>query len=212
MLDVYKNNGDIHERTRQEVERGLQREVTRRTAKVVNFGLSYGLTAKGMAGQTGMPVSECDSFMEMFFSRYVGIERFKNQLFQSALSQGCQWSNLFGRTRRMPDLKAQEGWKIRSAVRRLMGSAIQGTAAELTKESLVRINRALKRLGLPAMITNTVHDEIQIDTPEECAREVAIVAQAEMENYSEFSPVPILTDVEIAKENWGKKETLALAA
>ena len=205
MVQAYLNDEDIHERTRKEVSAILGRETERRIAKIVNFGLSYGLSEEGLSRQAKIPLEEAQVFMDAFFKRYVGITKFRLELCAQARRQRNQWTNIFGRTRRIPDLQAPEFWKQRSGERRMIGSAIQGTAAELTKESLVRIDRRLKQLGIPILLTNTVHDEIQIDTPKEYLRVVINECKPLMEDYPEFLPIPIKASVDWADTNWAEK-------
>lgn len=206
MVDVYLHNGDIHERTRVEVEQILQHEVERRVAKIVNFGLSYGLTSKGLSAQAGIAEDEAEKFLHGFFARYAGIDVYRKELWSQARRNGNQVDNLWGRTRRMPDLQAPQAWRRSSAERRLTGSMIQGTAAELTKESMVRISRWLKANQVPALIVNTVHDEIQLDMPREYLPMVMRVCKALMEDYPEFHPIPIIVDAEVTETNWAEKQ------
>jgi len=205
MVDVYLKNGDIHARTQKEVSLLLRRDVPRRHAKLVNFGLNYGLSAKGLAAQSGMPLNEAENFMQKFFERYKGIDDFRKELCAYARRNGNLVSNLFGRTRRISDLQSNEGWKRGSAERRLIGSIIQGQAAELTKESMVRIARWIKETKVEAYLVNTVHDEIQLDMPKNCLPYVLQNCKVMMEDYPEFSPIPVVVDAEVADLDWGHK-------
>lgn len=166
---------------------------------------SYGLSAKGLSVQSGMPQHEAEDFMQKFFQRYWGIDAFRKELCAYARRNGNQISNIFGRTRRMPDLQSSENWKRSSAERRLIGSIIQGQAAELTKESMVRISRWLKQTGVEAYLVNTVHDEIQLDMPKKCLPDVLGPCKMLMENYPEFYPIPVVVDAEVTDLDWGHK-------
>jgi len=205
MVDAYLRGEDIHDRTAAEVGAILQRECPRRVAKVVNFGLSYCMSARGLSAQAKIPEEEAAVFLAAFFQRYKGISAFRNELWAQARRQGCQWQNIFGRIRRLPDLKAPEFWKARRAERQMIGSAIQGTAAELTKESLCRLSDWFEAEKIPAIICNTIHDEIQIDCPQECLPQVVKGAKQYMENFPEFAPIPILVDAAVTYQTWADK-------
>lgn len=204
-----------------DVPKGSDGEVLRQKAKVydlLNAGPrhrftvegkivsnSYGLTSKGLASQSGMSQPASEEFLSKFFERYTGINAFRAELCALARRSECQWSNIWGRTRRVPDLMAFEGWKRRSAERRLVGAGIQGTAAQFTKISMVRISKWLKANSIPALITNTVHDEIQLDMPQEYLSQVMQGATALMEDYPEFAPIPIIADAQVTDTHWAAK-------
>lgn len=211
MMQAYLNGEDIHKRTAVEVF-GEYDKATRRKAKVINFGLSYCLTDQGFSRQAGIPLEEATRFLETFFQKFSGIRQFRFQ-FWSAIRQNPEHSfnNLFGRTRRLPHIVAQEKWIRSRAERQAIGTLIQGTAAELTKESLVRISRFLKEEKLPAWIVNNVHDDIQIDADRNCLTHVALNAKRLMEAYPEFQPMPIITDTEWSETNWAEKKKLEVA-
>lgn len=207
MVQTYLEGGDIHETTRREVSAMAGREVDRRLAKVINFGLSYCLTEQGMANQAHLSIEDATYFLNSFFQRFSGIVSFRQELWAHARRQNCQWSNIFGRTRRVPGLVGGQRWERRRAERVLVASAIQGTAAELTKESLVRLDRMIDLMGLRdrVRLCNTVHDEIQTDVHRSCLGDVVRESTRLMEDYPEFSPIPILVDTEITETNWGEK-------
>jgi len=97
LVDAYLKGEDIHERTAKEVGSILQKECSRRTAKITNFGLSYGLSARGLSSQAKISKDEAEIFLAAFFQRYKGIVQFRNELCAQARRQGCQWQNMFGR-------------------------------------------------------------------------------------------------------------------
>lgn len=205
MVDTYLHGQDIHERTAKEVGAMLGRECPRRVAKVVNFGISYCLSEGGLSRQAKISEDDARAFMAAFFQRYSGVATFRMELWAQARRQHNQWNNIFGRTRRLPDLRSEEFWKAKRAERQMIGSAIQGTAAELTKESLVRLDDWIKRSGTPALLVNTVHDEIQIDTPRECLPLVVRECKKLMEAFPEFAPIPIIADADWTDKTWADK-------
>jgi DNA polymerase-1 len=113
---------------------------------------------------------------------------------------------MWGRTRRVPRILSPVP-KIRGrSERKSIGSLIQGTAAELTKESLVRLDRWRREEGLGFRMKLTVHDEIQLDTPMEELVRAATGSKWVMEQYPEFAPIPIVADVEYSVTNWAEKK------
>lgn len=206
MMDAYQKGEDIHERTSQEVGAFLGKPLPRRVAKVVNFGLSYGMSYWGLARQAKISEDEAKEFLDTFMHRYPGIPRYKKALIELARSQQGQVCNLFGRTRRLPDLFSGDWRESSGAERQLIASMIQGTAAELTKESLVRLDQYFVSEGLPVKLINTVHDEIQASTLPEYLHIVAPATKALMENYPEFAPIPIIVDLETSTTAWNAKQ------
>lgn len=117
--------------------------------------------------------------------------------------------NMFGRCRRVPMLLSSSKWEQGRAQRQLIGSLIQGTAAQLTKRSLVRIHKWEKRNRAGIKQCTTVHDELQIDIPRAVEREAVPEIKRLMEDFPQFYPVPILTGVERSETNWSEKEKAA---
>lgn len=172
---------------------------------------SYCMTPPGLARTVKISRAEAEHFMNEFFKRYQGIVAFRAGLWTRARQQGCQIQNIFGRRRFVAKLGSADMKERVRGERQVIATLIQGTAAELTKESLVRLDREFRARGLPAKLVNTVHDEIQIDVPREYAVPVAQVMKAEMERFPEFSPIPIIVDLEITQTNWAEKRPMELA-
>lgn len=169
---------------------------------------SYCLSAQGLARQTRMPQHEADNFMDAFFKRYAGIATFREEFWKTVRLHGGAFVNRWGRPRRVPDLFSQKGWERGRAERQAIGSLIQGTAAELTKESLCRLQRWIDWSGVNANLVSTVHDEIWIDV---AIRDMAYTARCVkqiMEDYDEFAPLPVLVEGKYCIRNWAEKEAL----
>lgn len=209
MVDSFLQGADIHERTAAEVAKVLGYQPSRRIAKIVNFGLSYGMSELGLQRQAKIPYQEADQFLKAFFRQYVGVQRYRYAVVEEAIKQGCQWRNVFGRCRRISGLQSKVAAERKAATRKMIASAIQGTAAELTKESLVRIADWLQRENVPARLCNTVHDEIQIDCPDEHVPQVVAGCRQLMQDFPEFSPIPILVDAETSVASWADKKPYA---
>lgn len=209
MVDAYLKGEDIHSRTSQEVF-GTKEKAQRRKAKVINFGLSYGMTEKGFSNQAKISLEEATRYLSIFFQRYKGISSFRDSFYQYIRSNRCQFQNLFGRPRRLPAMASFHGWERGRAERQAIATIIQGTAAELTKESIVRIWEYLQSEKIPAYLVNTVHDEIQIDCAVEVMPEVCRKVKKLMEDFPEFSPIPIVVDGDYTTESWADKKGLPL--
>lgn len=211
MREVYLSGQDIHTRTELEVFETSD-GTNRRRSKMVNFGLAFCLTYKGFARQAKIPEPEAEAFMQRFFLRYSRIEPFRREFWFRCRANGGVFRNLFGRRRYVPKLLSAQRWERGRAERQAIGALIQGTAAELTKESMVRIDRFLRSQGLDARIVLTVHDEIQLDCAAQCIPEVSRGCKRLMEHYPEFSPIPIVVDGDYTTKSWADKKSLPLAA
>lgn len=168
------------------------------------------MTETGFARQAGLSVDEAAKYLNTFFQKYHGIAELRKNFWEFCRLNGCQFLNLFGRPRRIPDLGSLSYWKRGRAERQAIGSLIQGTAAELTKESLVRIWKWAKATSSPILLVNTVHDEIQIDIPADHIVESVGAIKAMMESYPEFNPTPIVASVEYTETNWAEKKPLKI--
>jgi DNA polymerase-1 len=210
LVAAYMNGEDIHTRTSIEVF-GTAEKAMRRLAKVINFGLAYGLSPVGFARQVHVSREEAESYFNKFFERYHGIVDFRDTFWAQVRRQKGYFQNLFGRPRRVQGMNISDNFERGKAEREAIASLIQGTAAELTKESLVRIAHYLKDRALPAKLISTVHDEIQLDCAAEVLPEVAIAVKRLMEDYSEFSPIPIRVDGDYTVRSWSDKTKLPKA-
>jgi DNA polymerase I-like protein with 3'-5' exonuclease and polymerase domains len=172
---------------------------------------SYCLTAMGLARQAQMSLQDAERFLAAFEARYAGIPAFRERFWSEIRGRKNHWfQNLWGRRRRLP-LIASHDKRLRSrAERQAIGTLIQGQAAELTKESLVRLDRVIKRLGLPVHLCNVVHDDIQMDCPVDALAETCSVVKPEMERYPEFAPIPIKVDGDYTTTSWAEKHKLPL--
>jgi DNA polymerase I-like protein with 3'-5' exonuclease and polymerase domains len=166
------------------------------------------MSPKGFARQARIPEDEAERHMIKFFERYPRIEPFRRELWQYARAHGNAIQNIFGRPRRIPLLAMESGkWDRLRAERQMVGSCIQGTAAELTKESIVRIHKWEQQNRTGLMLCSTIHDEISADVPLRHAYEVGVAVKQMMEGFDpEFHPVPIETDDEYSVLDWSEKQ------
>ena len=210
MIDVYAKGEDIHKRTSMEVF-GSAEKSFRRLSKVINFGLSYMLGAPGLARQAKIHLEDAERHMANFFVKYPRIEPFRAEFFGQVRENNCQFTNIFGRPRRVPELASRDKWERLRAERQAIGSLIQGTAAELTKISLVRIHEWEKQNRTGLKLCSTIHDEISLDVKQDIAVEVGREVKRMMEDFHpQFSLVPIETDSETSDTNWSEKRKFDL--
>lgn len=207
MMKAFIDGVDLHTQVSIEVF-GNADKANRRLAKVINFGLSYCMSAAGFSRQTGVPREEAERHFNVFFQKFARVEGFRNELWGYARRHGCYVENMFGRPRRVPTLKSLDDFERARAERMLIGSYIQGTAAELTKISMVRIHEWEERNQTGLKLVSTIHDEISLDVPKVFARDVSRMCRREMVDFPMFHPVPIEIGGEYSTTNWSEKEDL----
>ncbi len=209
LVQAYLSGEDIHDRTSLEVFE-TKEKAKRRMAKVINFGLTYCMTPMGFARQVRIPLNEAERHFEKFFERYAGIKSFRNEFWGMVRMQKGYFQNLFGRPRLVHNIAHPEDFRRERAERQAIATLVQGTAAELTKESLVRISKYLKAYDLPAYLELTVHDDIQLSSHVSCLAPVAKEVKRQMEYFPEFDPIPIVVDAEYSLTSWADKKELLI--
>src|SRR5262249_10043455 len=138
----------------------------RRRAKVINFGIVYGLSPFGLAAQLNIEQKEAKHFIEAYFEKYAGVRRFIDRTLAKA-RQNQAVKTLFGRVRPIPDINSRNPNMRGFAERTAVNTPLQGTAADLIKVAMIRIDRELRERNLKARMTLQVHDELVFDVPEE---------------------------------------------
>ena len=202
LVEAFRNGEDIHRRTAAEVLGVPPLMVTpemRRNAKVVNFGIVYGISPFGLAAQLGISQYDAQVYIESYFERYAGVRKFIDATKAEVRRTGVT-RTLFGRERPIPDMNSRNPNARGFAERTAVNSPLQGTAADLIKLAMVRIDRILQhRAGQAAMLLQ-VHDELLFEAPPDEATEIAALAKREMEQVYPLE-VPLLVDVGIG-DNW----------
>ena len=202
LVEAFRNGEDIHTRTAAEVMGVPPLMVTpeaRRNAKAVNFGIVYGISAFGLAAQLGIPQRDAQSYIESYFARYAGVRKFIDATIAGVRRTGVA-RTLLGRERPIPDINSRNPNARGFAERTAVNSPLQGTAADLIKLAMVRIDREMQRRGGQAAMLLQVHDELVFEAPAEEATEIAALAKREMEQVYRLE-VPLLVDVGIG-DNW----------
>ena len=206
LLEAYRTGKDIHTLTAAEVfgvPPMLIDAEHRRRAKAVNFGIVYGLSPFGLAQQLGIEQKEAKRFIEAYFERYAGVRVFIDATLEQARRDGFV-RNLFGRKRPIPDLLSKNPNLRGFAERTAVNTPLQGTAADLIKIAMLRLERELRTRGLETKMLLQVHDELVLEAPEP---EVELVKQLVKECMEGAHALSVPLDVEVSVgKNWRDME------
>ena len=188
-IAAFNSGEDIHARTAAEVFHVPLENVTselRSAAKAVNFGIVYGISDFGLARNLGVSVPTAAGYIRKYFERYPKVQAYLKESVARAKERGCA-ETLFGRKRPLPELSASN-YNVRQFGERVaMNMPIQGTAADVIKIAMVRVDRALRDGGFKARLVMQIHDELIVDTPREEAERVERLMQQAMEGVADFS-------------------------
>ena len=202
LTKAYQTGQDIHTLTAAEVF-GVAPETmskeTRNRAKAVNFGIVYGISPFGLAQQLGIEQSEAKLYIEKYFERYKGVRAFIDRLLEETRREQ-RVRTMFGRVRPIPDIQSRNANLRGFAERTAVNTPLQGTAADLIKLAMIRIDAVLEKRKLKAKMTLQVHDELVFDVPAREVDEVRELVRHEMEHVAELS-VPLVADVGVG-DNW----------
>jgi len=200
LVEAFRNGEDIHTRTASEVLGVPPMMITpeaRRDAKAVNFGIVYGISGFGLAQQLGISRGEAEKYIKNYFARYTGVRNFIDDTIAEVRQTGVT-RTLFGRERPIPDINSRNPNARGFAERTAVNSPLQGTAADLIKLAMVRIDNRLA--GMQSKMLLQVHDELVFECPPEEMDAVSVLVKHEMENARELS-VPLAVDVGVG-DNW----------
>jgi len=206
LLEAYRTGKDIHTLTAAEVfgvPPMLIDAEHRRRAKAVNFGIVYGLSPFGLAQQIGIEQKEAKRFIDAYFARYSGVRTFIDRTLEQARRDGYV-RNLFGRKRPIPDLDSKNPNLRGFAERTAVNTPLQGTAADLIKIAMLRLDAELRARKLEARMTLQVHDELLLEAPIAEADEVKALVKQCMEGACQLS-VPMEVEV-FSGPNWRDME------
>ena len=201
MLESFRENQDVHARTASEVfgvPLDLVSHEMRGRAKAVNFGIVYGISDFGLAVQLGCSRKEAGEFIDNYLSRYKGVKEYMERMKTLARSQGYVMT-LLGRRRYLPDIN-NRNFNLRSfAERTAINTPIQGTAADIMKLAMLRVDAALRKSGLSSRVLLQVHDELVLEVKEAEREATAALLQTEMQNAFRLD-VPLLAEVNYGKD------------
>jgi DNA polymerase I len=196
LLEAFRAREDVHTRTAAETYGVAPADVTpdmRRVAKMLNFGIAYGLSAFGLAQRLDLPDAEARRIIERYFARYAGVKEYIDRAIEEARRTG-ESRTLFGRVRAMPEIQARNPALRLAAERTAINTPIQGTAADIVKVAMLRVDEALRAGGLRARLLLQVHDELVLEASEEELAKVEALVRREMEGAATLK-VPL--DVEV---------------
>ena len=202
LLDAYRTGKDIHTLTAAEVfevDAETMDKETRARAKAVNFGIVYGISPFGLAAQLGIEQRVAKEYIERYFERYKGVAAFIERTLET-VRRDQSVRTAFGRVRPIPDIQSRNPNQRGFAERTAINTPLQGTAADLIKIAMLRIDAAMRARGLKSAMTLQVHDELLFDVVPEEADEMQELVKREMESAATFT-VPIVAEVGLGK-NW----------
>lgn len=202
LIDAYRHNADIHTATASQVFGVPVEEVTpllRRSAKAVNFGIVYGISAFGLSQDLNISRKEANEYIERYFATYPGIKTYLDGNVAFAKEHGYV-KTLYGRIRPIPELSSSNFMQRSFGERAAMNSSIQGTAADIIKIAMIRVSRRLREEGLASRLILQIHDELLIETKEEEKEEVYKILKEEMMGAASLR-VPLIVDIEEGN-NW----------
>jgi len=202
LVEAYRRGDDIHTLTASQVFGVPPLMVTpdhRRQAKVVNFGIVYGLSAFGLSQNLGIEPGEAKQFINAYFERYGGVRAFIDRTLDEARREG-KVQTLFGRVRPIPDINSKNANLRGFAERTAVNTPLQGTAADLIKIAMIRIDAALRKRGLKSRMTLQVHDELVFEVSE---AEIEVMRTLVREHMEKVHPltVPLLVEIGVGS-NW----------
>ena len=202
LLDAYRTGKDIHTLTAAEVfevDAATMDKETRARAKAVNFGIVYGISPFGLAAQLNIDQKIAREYIERYFARYKGVATFIERTLET-VRRDQSVRTAFGRVRPIPDIQSRNPNQRGFAERTAVNTPLQGTAADLIKIAMLRIDAAMRSRKLRSLMTLQVHDELLFDVVPEEAEELQLLVKTEMESAATFS-IPIVADVGIGN-NW----------
>jgi DNA polymerase-1 len=201
LKEIFRRGEDVHTATAcrvfgvtpEQIDPGM-----RSKAKMINYGIVYGLSAYGMADRLDIPQSEADDFIQRYLAGFPAVGRFIEETIAQGTEHGYV-STLFGRRRQVPELRARR-WELRKQGERFaVNMVIQGTAADIMKMAMVRSDQALTEAGLSSRLVLQIHDELLFEGPQDEAEQVKALAIREMANAYELDP-PLAVEAGIGSD------------
>lgn len=202
LIQAFNDEKDIHTSTASEVFEVPMEEVTsnqRRDAKAVNFGIVYGISAFGLSQDLNIPRKQAQEYINKYFATYPGIKAFLDQAVADAKELGSV-KTMFGRIRPVPELKSSNFMTRSFGERVAMNAPIQGTAADIMKIAMLRVNMRMKKENMKSRLILQIHDELLIEAKLEEVDQVKAMLKEEMMNAAKLS-IPLVIDMSTG-ESW----------
>jgi DNA polymerase-1 len=206
LVEAFRRGDDIHTLTASQVFGVPPLMVTaedRRRAKAVNFGIVYGLSPFGLSQQLGIEPNQAKKFIEAYFEKYSGVRNFIDATLEQT-RRDQRVSTLFGRIRPIPDINSKNANQRGFAERTAVNTPLQGTAADLIKLAMIRIDDEIRKRGLTSRMTLQVHDELVFEVPEAEIDTMKSLVRNHMEKAYPLE-VPLLVEIGIGP-NWRDME------
>ena len=204
LIEAFRNEEDIHTRTATEVFQVFPSFVTselRRQAKVINFGIIYGMSPYGLSKELGISQKMAKTYIDNYFVRYKGVKRFIDQTVRDA-RETKRTSTLLGRIRLLPDINSANKTVREFAERTAINTPIQGTAADLIKLAMIQVDAAFRKNNFNAAMLLSVHDEIVFEVPPQELETVKNLVKEIMEGIWELK-VPLKVNI-VEGSNWAE--------
>jgi DNA polymerase-1 len=211
LRDAFARQADIHRETAARVLHKAPHDVThaeRSMAKMVNFGLAYGMSDFGLASRAGIPRAEAQEFINSYFASYSGISYYMMAIKEQARSQGAV-TTLLGRKRQIPELQARNPTLRAAGERMAINMPIQGTAADIQKIAMIRLDERLREGGFRARLLLSVHDELLLEVPRDEVDRLVPVVRETMEGALKLD-VPLTVDIKVG-DDWESMTPLTRA-
>jgi DNA polymerase-1 len=173
----------------------------RRQAKVINFGIIYGMSSYRLSNELGISRKMAETYIKNYFARYEGVKKFIDQVIATAKKMG-QTSTLFGRIRLLPEINSPNKIIRQAAERTAINTPIQGTAADLLKVAMINVDKVLRKKRLGTTMLLTVHDELVFEVPPGEIHEATQIVSETMENVWNMK-VPLKVNIQRGK-NWAE--------
>ncbi|HVO64870.1 MAG TPA: DNA polymerase I [Syntrophales bacterium] len=204
LIDAFMEDVDIHTATASNVFSVFPGMVTaemRRQAKVINFGILYGMSAFGLSKELSVPQKTAQEYIDEYFNRYRGVRAFLDGILENARKEGFVCT-LLNRRRYLPEINSSNAPVRQFAERMAMNTPIQGTAADLIKMAMINISILFAKRRLRTSMIMQVHDELVFEVPHDEKEDVAVLVKREMEEVIELK-VPLKVDI-TSGSNWGE--------
>lgn len=202
LLDAFRHDRDVHRATAAEVfgvELDQVSNDQRRSAKAINFGLIYGMSAFGLAKQIGVDRKQSQAYIDRYFARYPGVLAYMERTREQAAAQGFV-ETLFGRRLYLPEIHSKNQAMRKGAERTAINAPMQGTAADIMKRAMVAVDAWLQESGLDARVILQVHDELVLEVREDLVDTVRDAIRPLMSDAAELD-VPLVVEVGVG-DNW----------
>jgi DNA polymerase-1 len=202
LLAAFADGSDVHRHTAAEVFDVALSEVTleqRRSAKAINFGLIYGMSAFGLAKQLGIDRTLAQRYIDIYFQRYPGVKAFMEQSRETAREKGYV-ETLMGRRLYVPEINSRNGQRRQYAERTAINAPMQGTAADIIKAAMITVDRWIHSTGVPVKMVMQVHDELVFEVAEDFINQATTEIRTLMTDTGRLR-VPLLVDVGTGR-NW----------